>query len=32
VRTLRTEHVDMFDHPIIAGSNSPAELRNGAGG
>jgi len=32
VRTLRTEHVDMLDHPIVAGSNPPAELRNGAGG
>jgi molybdate/tungstate transport system substrate-binding protein len=31
VRSLRAAHVDMLDHPIIAGSNPPAELRDGSG-
>jgi len=32
VRELRAEHVDMLDHPIVAGSNPPAELRDATGG
>lgn len=32
VRALRAEHVDMLDHPIVAGSNPPDELRDASGG